>query len=407
MHVLYFVQYFPPEKTSGSYLVTDLVKGMMDKGWSVDIYTPTPTRNVEPDKISYYKKHRIERWNEKCTVTIHRIPLYQEKASTWQRFIRYFLFTLECLWIGLITPADAVFCGSGPPTQGLMLGLLHKLTKKRIVYNLQDAFPDSLVTTGITTEGSAIWKVGSWLERFTYNNVDAIITISNSMKEKMIEKVKKPEIVSMVYNWTDDSVYHVERAENDLFDRYGINRTHFIVTYAGNVGKAQGIITLLKTAECLQQKKNIEFVIFGAGSELEECKEFADEHDLKNVRFLPLLGKDEISKVYSLGDASVVMCKKGVGASGMPSKVWSIVSAETLLIVSFDRDSELYELVKKNDCGLTTEAEQYDVLAQEIIKASKNKEQRDLMISNALRLQCNIVSKQASIRKYLSCIAED
>lgn len=82
----------------------------------------------------------------------------------------------------------------------------------------------------------------------------------------MISKVDNPDKVSMVYNWLDDTVHHVERQDNDLFERFDLSRDRFIVTYAGNVGKAQGIETLIEAADILKSDRDIEFCIFGAGA---------------------------------------------------------------------------------------------------------------------------------------------
>lgn len=410
MKVLYFVQYFIPEKCSSPYLVTDLIEAMAQQGWKVDVYTSTPTRGVDRDTIRYYRRHRVETMFSD-NVHIHRMPLFQEKTKVIQRTLRFLLFSLECLWIGLTKDADVVFCGSGPPTQGVILGLIHKLTHKKVVYNLQDAFPESLVTTGITSEGSAVYNVGLKMERFTYNNVDRIITISESMFGNMISKVDNPDKVSMVYNWLDDTVHHVERQDNDLFERFDLSRDRFIVTYAGNVGKAQGIETLIDAADILKSDSDIEFCIFGAGASLENIKAYAAGKGLDNVRFLPLLGKDDISKVYSLGDVSLVMCRKGVGTSGMPSKTWSIIAAQTALIVSFDAGSELYNMVSSGNCGIAVDAERPAELADAILKMKSDKAVKESCIANAYRVMLDKASRKSSVGKYIdqikSCIKDN
>ena len=63
-----------------------------------------------------------------------------------------------------------MFSNSTPPTQGAISGIVaRKLSKKykkkvSFVYNLQDIFPDSLVNTNLTHNGSVLWKIGRKLE---------------------------------------------------------------------------------------------------------------------------------------------------------------------------------------------------------------------------------------------------
>ena len=136
MHLLYFVQYFPPEKASGLPIVTDMIEGFAEHGWDVDVYIPTPTRGVTDEVRSEYSKKRKEvLCNGK--LIIHRMHLYREGTRMLQRTIRYSIFSLQRLIRGLFLPADAIFTGGGPPTQGIIGGLIHKWTKKKFIFNPQ------------------------------------------------------------------------------------------------------------------------------------------------------------------------------------------------------------------------------------------------------------------------------
>ena len=58
MHLLYFVQYFPPEKASGLPLVLDMLEGFAEHGWKVDVYTPTPTRGITKSAKNWQKSEK-------------------------------------------------------------------------------------------------------------------------------------------------------------------------------------------------------------------------------------------------------------------------------------------------------------------------------------------------------------
>lgn len=94
MHLLYFVQYFPPEKASGLPLVLDMLEGFAKHGWKVDVYIPTPTRGVSDDVRKEYAKKRTERYFD-GKMTIHRMHLYREGTGMLQRTIRYCIFSLQ------------------------------------------------------------------------------------------------------------------------------------------------------------------------------------------------------------------------------------------------------------------------------------------------------------------------
>ena len=148
MKLVYLVQYFSPEKASGLQLVEDLLEGFFCSWLKTDVFTPTPTRGVTDEQRKEYARKRVEiKYDGR--LTIHRMHLYREGKGFVGRAIRYLLFSIECFWKAATVPADFIFTGSGPPTQGVVVGLAKKVSGKKVIYNLQDIFPDSLVTSGI------------------------------------------------------------------------------------------------------------------------------------------------------------------------------------------------------------------------------------------------------------------
>ena len=372
MHLLYFVQYFPPEKASGLPIVTDMIEGFAEHGWDVDVYIPTPTRGVTDEVRREYAKKRKETHCD-GKLTIHRMHLYREGTRMFQRTIRYSIFSLQCLVRGLFLPADVIFTGGGPPTQGIIGGLIHKWTKKKFIFNPQDLFPDSLVIAGQATEESKVVKLGRKMERFAYKNADVIITITEDMAENIRSKTEDKNKVHVVRNWIDtEKTVPVERSKNTLFDELGLSRDNFYVTYAGNIGMMQGIETIVDAAEKLKNESEIQFIIFGNGSEEENIKNRIAEKQLTNIKMYPLQPLERVSEVYSLGDVSIIPCKAGTGGSGMPSKTWTIMATGTAIIASFDLGGEMERTINRANCGVCIPSGDVVKLADAIDKLFRN-----------------------------------
>lgn len=405
MRLLYFVQYFPPEKASGLPIVTDMIEGFADYGWNVDVYIPTPTRGVTDEVRREYAKKRKEVLCD-GKLTIHRMHLYREGTRMLQRSIRYSIFSLQCLVRGLFLPADAVFTGGGPPTQGIIGGLIHKWTKKKFIFNPQDLFPDSLVIAGQATEESKVVKLGRKMERFAYKNADVIITITEDMAENIRSKTEDKSKVHVVRNWIDtEKTVPVERDNNKLFDELGLRRDRFYVTYAGNIGMMQGLETIVDAAEKLKDESEIQFIIFGNGSEEENIKRRIAEKQLANIQLFPLQPLGRISEVYSLGDVSIIPCKPGTGGSGMPSKTWTIMATGTAIIASFDLGGEMEKTINEADCGCCVEAGNVEKLTAAIMEFSGNPKGIKRMGENARNYCEKYVSKSNAIREYISVIS--
>lgn len=403
MRIIYLVQYFSPEQASGLQLVEDLLEGFAKHGWDIDLYTPTPTRGVTTEVRKEYTKRRVEKkFDDK--LTIHRMHLYREGTGFIPRALRYVLFSIECFWKAATVPADFIFTGSGPPTQGVVVGLAKKFSrKKKVIYNLQDIFPDSLVTSGICGEDSKLMRIGRKMENFTYKNADVIITITDDMKANVVSKGVFPEKVKVVRNWIDvNRINPVKKEENKLFEELGFNRNNFYVVYAGNLGKVQGVDVIISAAEQLKDKKDIHFVIFGNGSEEENIKQQA-EH-LSNLSVFPLQPMDRVSEVYSLGDVSVIPCKVGTGGSGMPSKTWTIMATGTAIIASFDLGGEMEKTIKEAECGYCVQAGDSKALADAILRMKAEPETVEKMGRNARKYAKEQVAKEQAVQKYIEII---
>lgn len=404
MKLVYLVQYFSPEKASGLQLVEDLLEGFSAHGWKTDVFTPTPTRGVTDEQRKEYARKRVEvKYDGR--LTIHRMHLYREGKGFVGRAIRYLLFSIECFWKAATVPADFIFTGSGPPTQGVVVGLAKKVSGKKVIYNLQDIFPDSLVTSGICGENSFLMKIGHAMENFTYRNADHIITITDDMKANIMKKGVPEDKISVVRNWIDtDKVKHISREDNLLFDELKLPRDGFYVVYAGNLGKVQGVDVILKTASLMKNYKDIKFVIFGNGSEEDNLKKIVRDKHLDNVLMFPLQPIERVSEVYSMADISIISCTPGTGGSGMPSKTWTIMAAGIPIIASFDMPSEMERTIEEAGCGFCTRAGNENELTEKIIRVFGDSRLKKCLGQNARRYAERNVSKAEAVEQYIKSI---
>lgn len=392
MRILFVNAYFMPEIISFTHLEQDLIQGILDAGNEIEVLCPVPTRGIDKQTAKQYKKIKKEVLFD-GKVTVKRFWSPQEGHNPLMRAFRYFWCNWREYRLGKkYKDVQVVFAVSTPPTQGWLAGKLAKKLKARFVYSLQDVFPDSLVTTGLSREGSLLWKVGRRLENSTYAKADKIIVISYAMADNIREKGVPDEKIRVVSNWIDtEAIQPVKKEDNRLFDEFGIDKEKFTVVYAGNFGAAQGADVVLEAAKLLP---DVQFVIFGGGAEFESAKQKASE--IPNVIINGLLSQERVSEVYSLGDVALITCKKGVGGSGMPSKTWSIMACNTPIIASFDTDSELAQVIDKANAGLCVEPEDPEVLAKAIRRLQKEK-----FFTSGREYVCRCASKSVCVQKYI------
>lgn len=402
MKAIFPCSYYLPETAASLYITDNIVHACADKGIEVDLYTPSPTRNV-PDGFLWEREER----QMDGKLRIHRFHLYGEGKNPMLRALRYFLGEFILLHYCIWKKYDVAFVDSTPPIQGLKMPLIKWLKRKPTIYNVQDIFPDSLVGTGLTHEGSLIWKIGRMVEKITYRYADKIIVISEDFKKNIMAKGVPEDKIVVIYNWVDQNkVVDVPREENKLFDVYGLDRSKFYITYNGNIGLTQNMDMLLDVAKELQEEyEDIHFVLVGNGAYLDEVKRKVADQQLENVHLLPFQPYEDISHVFSLGDASLVISKPGVGANSVPSKTWSIMSASRPVLANFD-ENELKTIIENNHCGIFTKAGDKDAFKESILTLYNHRELCKEYGHNGRNFVLDNLTREVGTQKYVDVIKE-
>ena len=405
MKILLLPAYFYPEQAASSYLGDNIRQAMCESGCTLELYAPMPTRGISKDVREEYKMRKVEHWHD-GKLEIHRFSMYAEGKNPVLRALRYVFCWCAQFWKGLrAKDIDLIYLASTPPIQGVLGGLLKKIKKVPFVYNLQDIFPDSLAGTGLAKKGGLLWKIGRVIENFTYRNADKIIVISEDFKRNIMAKGVPEEKIVVVYNWVDEeAVKHVPREENKLFDMYGLDRKKFYITYSGNIGLTQNMDMLLEVAKELEtEEPDIQFVLIGEGAYKKRVQEIIAEKNIGNVALLPFQPYEDISHVFSLGDAGLVISKPGVGENSVPSKTWSILSASRPVLANFD-ENELKSIVAENQCGIFTKAGDKEAFKQAILDLYHDREHCEQLGRNGREFILKNLTRAVGTQKYVDVI---
>lgn len=400
MKLLISISYYHPEQCAGLFVVDDMTEEAAHQGISSLISVPTPTRNVE----SGAKWSRNETLRDGM-VQIHRFRMYGEGKNPVLRALRYLFCEIVQLHYMLWKKYDVAFIDSTPPIQGLKLPLVRLFRKKPIVYNLQDIFPDSLVGTGLVKKGNWLWRIGRVVEKITYNNSDKIIVISEDFKKNLLAKGVPAEKIEVVYNWVDEkAVVDIPREQNKLFAKYNFDPSKFYITYSGNIGLTQNMDMLLEVMEELKTEyPDIILVLIGEGAYKQQVERTVSEKQLTNVRLLPYQPFEDLSYVFSLGNAGLIISKPGVGANSVPSKTWNIMSASRPVLANFD-ENELKTIIESNHCGIFTKAGDKESFKKSILKLYHEPGFCEECEKNGRKFVMDHLTKEVGSKKYVEII---
>ena len=407
MKILFLTAYFFPEQAASPYLGENRNEAFADAGFDMVVYTPIPTRGITNEIRQEYKKKKHEVFFD-GKMNVYRFNLIGEKKNPILRAWRYTMSCVKQFVKGTFAKdarsCDIMFISSTPPIQGAMAALVKKVRKIPLVYNLQDIFPDSLVGTGLAKKDGLLWKIGRVIENFTYRNADKIIVISQYFKRNIMAKGVPEEKIEVIYNWVDEqAVVHIPRAENKLFEKYNLDPEKFYITYCGNIGLTQNMDLLLDVAKELSAEENIHFVLVGEGADKARVQSRVENEKISNISFLPFQPYEDISHVFSLGDAGLIISKPGVGENSVPSKTWSIMSAECPVIANFD-ENEIKTILTDNSCGIFTKAGDKEAFKNAILELYNDREKAVRLGKNGRQFIMENLTREIGTSKYVEVV---
>ncbi|NWJ42566.1 MAG: glycosyltransferase family 4 protein [Geothrix sp.] len=356
-HVVIITPYFWPILASSTHLMKDLAEGLAGEGCRVTVLSNGPntaTREADGPLLAG-SVHRA--WNP-----------FLRRLGVLSKFCEYLWFMAYFLLRGLAIPGiDVIFVASTPPLAGLPAALLARLKGAKMVYNLQDIFPDSAVVAGMLPAGGWIYRCLRKAEEATYRSSDLVSSISPAFSE-YVQRLVPGTPVATIPNWVDtDHIRPRESAEDPdiaAFRRGGA----FVVQYAGNIGFMQNLETLVEAAEQLKGVPGIRFIFIGDGNAKQTLQELARQRGLANCEFLPLQPLDRVPSVYNACDLGVIPLKPGAAHIAVPSKTWNYLAAARPVIGCVEEDSPLAQVIRESGSGSVVPPDDPGRLVQVILE---------------------------------------
>ena len=121
-----------------------------------------------------------------------------------------------------------------------------------------------------------------------------------------------------------------------------------IFQYAGNMGRVQGLLDLLKIIGQINNDQ-LAFYFVGEGAVKEEMINYVNSFKISNVYFGNAYSRDEQISVLNQADCAFVSLAQGMYGLGVPSKTYNILAAGKPILYIGEENSEINLLVKENN----------------------------------------------------------
>ncbi|MEY3925494.1 MAG: hypothetical protein RIQ63_845, partial [Actinomycetota bacterium] len=249
---------------------------------------------------------------------------------------------------GFLSRLDGVIAMSPPLTLGLTGRLITAVRGGRLMFNIQDVFPDAAITTGAIRHPLII-SLASRLEKWSYRASDFVVVLSDDLADNVRAKVSKSrrDRVRVIPNFVDTEVITPCSRNTAYRTELGIG-DQVVVMYAGNVGYSQSLDMVVEVARAMP---SVVFVINGDGSARKSLESSA--RGLANVKFADYQPIERLSEVLATGDIHLVPLRSGLARVSVPSKTYSIMASSRPVIAAIDPDSEIPRLLERSGAGVS------------------------------------------------------
>ena len=349
MKILVISQYYDPEP----FRIGDICRELVSRGHDVTVIAGVPNY---PEGVIYPGYEKRQKKDETVNgVKIHRCFTIPRKTGVLYRFLNYYSYAISASAYVKTLPGDfdVVFINQLSPVMMAQAGVTYSRKHKTplIMYCL-DLWPESLTAGGISRE-SLIYRLFHGISKRLYTKMDKILITSRCFSDYLQKQ----------FGISHEKMEYLPQYAESLFQDIPKTpkKNGWNFTFAGNIGEAQSVDTILRAAAMLEDT-DAQFHIVGSGSEFSNMQALAEELALTNVTFHGRRPLEEMPAFYAMSDAMLITLKKDpVLSLTLPGKVQSYMAAGKPIIGAID--GETATVIAEADCGYCGPGEDADALA--------------------------------------------
>jgi len=412
-NILIISEPFYPQVAAIGQLLTDLSEDLIKSGYQVKVVTGNPNNN-------FNKNNKIPRKENYKGIEIIRLKnTIFSKYRMAGRVLNYLTFHFLVYFNVLFCERpDLVFVLSTPPFISFS-GLMLKVFKgSKVIYDVQDLFPDLAVELGKLKNRQFIEFLKK-LSKLIVKKVDRVVVVGEYMEKRIREELLREisestsadDHIITIHNWADGSKIKVlddkDAEDNYLKKKWGLEGK-FVVLYSGNIGYLHEFDTIISAAEDIQNKedKDIVFVFIGEGIKKEYIKKKAKEKGLNNILFFTYQPREMLTHSLGLADVSLVTLENGFEGMVVPSKIYGILASGKPVIAVVGGESEIVEIIREGKCGRVIKIGNYQALVDSIMNYYKDRKKCRKDGLNGRRYFEKNFDRKIATKKYIEVIKE-
>jgi colanic acid biosynthesis glycosyl transferase WcaI len=385
LRLVYLIQQFPPEIGAGPARASEMLDRWLRADVEATVLTAMPNRPVGrifPEYRGRFLQRERQGRLEVLRTWLHASP----RHGFLHTLLNNLSFMLTALVAGLwrLRRSD-VLIASSPPFFPHIAGVaLAWWCRAALVLEVRDLWPDYLVGLG-TVRGIAA-KALFALERWLLRRAALIVVVTESFRQRVIEKGIPGERIIVIPNGVDTERYFPEASPEPPIPALVRQPGEFLVGYLGNMGLGQHLVTVLDAAERVKAAGfRVRFVLAGDGPERAMLeRELAGRVGLP-VTLHPPIPKSSTRAFYNCCDAVLVpLTPVAIFQETVPSKLFEALACARPVIASLGGEGA--SILQKSGGGIVTPPGDAQALAEAIFEVHRmDPEERAAMGARGLQ----------------------
>jgi colanic acid biosynthesis glycosyl transferase WcaI len=390
VRALFLTHYFPPEVGAPQTRIAALAQGLRGRGIEVTVHTGFP--NYPDGRIAPpYRNRPLQREHTRDGIRIVRSAVYAApNAGFVRRVANHTSFAATALLTAPVSgPADVVVAESPPLFLAGAAVAYARAKRAPLVLNAADLWPDSAVAIGALSGRRAIAAARA-LEEWAYRHAAAITVPTEGMVERLQARASA----------TGRAVHMPPAVDVERFAGVPPAPAEgpLRVLYAGTIGLAHGLGTLLSAAQ-LAGPDTVDVTIAGGGAEVAELRARVAAERIGNVKLVGTVPADRIAGLFADAHAGIVMLRdRELFADALPTKLLECMAAGRPVLLSARGESAT--LVVQAQAGVAVAPEDPAALAAAFRKLAADAQSRERMGAAGRAAVSERYARRASVDRW-------
>lgn len=353
MRILFLTDNFPPEVNAPATRTYEHAREWVQAGHEVTVITCAP--NFPRGKIFDGYKNRWHQKEMMDGIRVIRVWSYiAANKGVARRTLDFISFSITSFLAGLRVKTDVIVATSPQFFTALSGRTLSWIRRIPWIMEVRDLWPESIKAVGAAKLGPMV-RYFEWEELRCYKSARKIIVVTDSFRERLIERGIFAHKIGVVKNGCNRELFRPTPKDTELLHSLGLqNKT--IIGYIGTLGMAHKLDFILRCAKKIESETQYHFLIMGDGARKKELMKLKEELALKNVTILPAVQKYKVNQYVSLLDIALINLRRSsTFLSVIPSKIFENAGMEIPILLGVQGEAQ--RLVESYGAGKSFEPE--------------------------------------------------